>query len=64
MRTMTLKFIPGVLLVAMFLLSSCNPAYKATKSEGTMLAVDSTLDVNPDAEAVALLAKFRSIIKP
>ena len=54
MKRITLKFIPGVFLAVIFLLSSCTSAYKVTKSEGTMVAIDSTWDVNPDAEAVAL----------
>ena len=60
MKRMTLKFIPAVLLVAVFLLSSCSSAYKVTKAEGTMVAVDSTWDVNPDAEAMALLAPYKA----
>ena len=60
MKRITLKFIPGVLLAAAFLLSSCTSAYKVTKSEGTMVAIDSTWDVNPDAEAVALLAPYKA----
>ena len=60
MKRMTLKFIPAVLLVAVFLLSSCSSAYKVTKAEGTMVAVDSTWDVNPDAEAIALLAPYKA----
>ena len=54
MKRITLKFIPGVFLAVIFLLSSCTSAYKVTKSEGTMVAIDSTWDVNPDAEAVTL----------
>lgn len=55
MKRITLKFISGVLLAVVFLLSSCNSVYKVTRSGGTMVAIDSTWDVNPDAEAVALL---------
>ena len=60
MKRITLKFIPGVFLAVIFLLSSCTSAYKVTKSEGTMVAIDSTWDVNPDAEAVALLAPYKA----
>ena len=60
MKRMTLKFIPGVLWIAVFLLSSCHPAYKVTKAEGTMVAIDSTWDVNPDSEAMALLAPYKA----
>ena len=60
MKRITLKFIPGVFLAVIFLLSSCISAYKVTKSEGTMVAIDSTWDVNPDAEAVALLAPYKA----
>lgn len=62
MKRMTLKFLSGVLLVAALLLSSCNSAYKVTKVEGTMVAMDSTWDVNPDAEAAALLAPYKAKI--
>ena len=64
MKRITLKFIPGVFLAVIFLLSSCTSAYKVTKSEGTMVAIDSTWDVNPDAEAVALLAAAQVLGKP
>ena len=60
MKRITLKFIPGVFLAVIFLLSSCTSAYKVTKSEGTMVAINSTWDVNPDAEAVALLAPYKA----
>ena len=60
MKRMTLKLIPAVLWVAVFLLSSCTPAYKVTKTEGTMVAIDSTWDVNPDSEAMALLAPYKA----
>lgn len=62
MKRMTLRFIPIVLLAVMFMLSSCNSTYEVTKNEGTMVAIDSTWDANPDAEAVALLAPYKAKI--
>ena len=60
MKRMILRFTPGVLLAAAFLLSSCHPVYEVTKTEGTMIAIDSTWDAKPNAEAVALLAPYKA----
>ncbi len=60
MKRMTLKFIPSVILAAVFLLSSCHSVYEVAKAEGTMVAIDSTWDIKPDAEAVALLAPYKA----
>ena len=38
------------------LFASCHSAYEVTKAEGRMQPIDSTYDVAPDAEAMALLA--------
>lgn len=62
MKRITLRFVPGVLLAVAFLLSSCGSIYEVTKSEGTMVAIDSTWDANPDAEAVAILAPYKAKI--
>lgn len=62
MKKKTLKFISGAVLGTMFLLTSCRPAYEVTKVEGRMQPIDSTYDVNPDAEAVALLAPYKAKI--
>lgn len=62
MEKRTLKFISGAVLGTMFLLTSCRPSYEVTKVEGRMQPIDSTYDVNPDAEAVALLAPYKAKI--
>ena len=59
MKRITLKFIPGVFLAVIFLLSSCTSAYKVTKSEGTMVAIDSTWDANPDKKATTVLKPYK-----
>ena len=46
----------------MFLFASCHSAYEVTKAEGRMLPIDSTYDVAPDAEAMALLAPYKAKI--
>ncbi|WP_291529980.1 5'-nucleotidase C-terminal domain-containing protein [Bacteroides sp. UBA939] len=60
MRRVTLKFIFGILPAIIFLLSSCHSAYEVTKIESTMVAIDSTWDAKPDAEAIALLAPYKA----
>lgn len=62
MKRKNLKCIPGVLLAALFLFSSCHSAYEVTKSAGTMVPMDSTWDARPDAEAIALLAPYKAKI--
>lgn len=62
MKRISLRLIPVVLLAVTFLLASCHAAYEVTKSEGTMVAIDSTWDANPDAEAMALLAPYKAKI--
>ena len=56
------RFLSGVALGVMFLFASCRSTYEVTKTEGRMYPVDSLLDVNPDAEAVALLAPYKAKI--
>lgn len=62
MKRISLRLIPVVLLAVTFLLASCHAVYEVTKSEGTMVAIDSTWDANPDAEAMALLAPYKAKI--
>ncbi len=60
MKKNYLKFVPGVALAAVFLLTSCHSAYEVTKVEGRMQPIGSTYDANPDAEAMALLAPYKA----
>lgn len=60
MKQRMLKFISGTALGAMLLLASCRPAYQVTHAEGHMNPIDSTLDTQPDAEALALLAPYKT----
>ena len=59
MKKSYLKFVSGAALAMMFLLASCHSACEVTKVEGRMQPMDSTYDVNPDTEAMALLAPIR-----
>ena len=45
-----------------FSLASCHSVYDVTKVEGRMQPIDSVYDVNPDAEAVALLSPYKAKI--
>ena len=56
MKKCYLKIVSGTALAVMFLFASCHSAYEVTKAEGRMQPIDSTYDVAPDAEAMALLA--------
>lgn len=60
MKRMILKIIPCALLLIVLSLSSCESAYKVVQAKGTMVAIDSTWDAKPDAEAVALLAGYKA----
>lgn len=60
MKKKTMKFVPGVALGVMLLLTSCFPTYYVTKVEGRMQPIDSSLDAKPDAGAVALLAPYKA----
>lgn len=44
------------------LLTSCHTSYVVTNVEGGRVAIDSTWDAEPDAEAVALLAPYKAKI--
>lgn len=59
MKKKILKFVSGVALGVFLLLTSCHSTYEVTKAEGSMQSIDSTLDAEPDAEAVALLAPYK-----
>lgn len=62
MKRNYLKFVFGLVSAAMFLFASCRSVCEVTKVEGRMQLIDSTYDVNPDAEAVALLAPYKAKI--
>ena len=62
MKKSYLKFVSGAVLAMMFLLASCHSACEVTKVEGRMQPMDSTYDVNPDTEAMALLAPYKAKI--
>ena len=62
MKKSYLKFVSGAALAMMFLLASCHSACEVTKVEGRMQPMDSTYDVNPDTEAMALLAPYKAKI--
>ena len=62
MKKSYLKFVSGTALAMMFLLASCHSACEVTKVEGRMQPMDSTYDVNPDTEAMALLAPYKAKI--
>lgn len=60
MKRIIIKLIPAALLAVV--VCACRPVYTVVKTEGTMVAVDSTWDVNPDAEAVALLVPYKATV--
>lgn len=60
MKRNYLKLVSVAALGMMFLLVSCRSVYDVTKVEGRMQPIDSTFDVNPDMEAVALLAPYKA----
>ena len=62
MKKCYLKIVSGTALAVMFLFASCHSAYEVTKAEGRMQPIDSTYDVAPDAEAIALLAPYKAKI--
>ncbi len=62
MKRNYLKFVFGLVSAAMFLFASCRSVCEVTKVEGRMQLIDSTYDVSPDAEAVALLAPYKAKI--
>ncbi|MCD8183224.1 MAG: 5'-nucleotidase C-terminal domain-containing protein [Bacteroides sp.] len=62
MKQNYLKSISGVALGALLVLASCHSSCEVTKVEGRMQPIDTTFDVNPDVEAVALLAPYKAQI--
>lgn len=58
MRKITLNSIPLILL-SVVLFASCNSSYKVIKIEGEVVAIDSTWDEKPDAEAMELLVNYK-----
>ena len=49
----------GMALVACLWLSACRPAYEVTRVEGSLVAMDTTWEARPDAEAMALLNPYK-----
>lgn len=62
MKRFYLQHLLELVLIAVFLLTSCHSAYEITKVEGGRVPIDSTWDVKPDAEAVALLVPYKAKI--
>jgi 2',3'-cyclic-nucleotide 2'-phosphodiesterase (5'-nucleotidase family) len=52
----------GILLVSVLMTTGCRATYQVTSIEGTEVMMDSTLDVHPDPQAVALLAPYKTHI--
>lgn len=62
MKKLYLKLLSGAVLTVALLLTSCRSAYEVTKVEGGRVPIDSTWDIKPDAEAIALLAPYKAKI--
>lgn len=62
MRKQFFNLLPGAVLAVVLLLTSCHTSYVVTNVEGGRVAIDSTWDAEPDAEAVALLAPYKAKI--
>lgn len=62
MKRFYLQHLLELVLIAVFLLTSCHSAYEITKVEGGRVPIDSTWDVKPDTEAVALLVPYKAKI--
>jgi 2',3'-cyclic-nucleotide 2'-phosphodiesterase (5'-nucleotidase family) len=56
------QWLVGILLVSVLMAAGCRSTYLVTNVEGTEVAMDSTLDAHPDAQAVALLAPYKAHI--
>ena len=50
----------GTALALLLVLWACRPSYEVTGVEGSRIAMDSTWDARPDAEAQALLAPYKN----
>lgn len=61
-RTNFRLFWAGGALSALLLLASCRPSYELAKVEGCVVPMDSTWSMEPDAEAVALVAPYKARI--
>ncbi len=62
MKKPYLKIFSGTVLSVALLLTSCHSAYEVIKVEGGRVPIDSTWDARPDAEAIALLAPYKTKI--
>lgn len=60
MKKQTFSLLSGAVLSVALLFSSCHSAYEVVKVEGGRIPVNSVWDVEPDAEAVALLAPYKA----
>ncbi|WP_373720365.1 5'-nucleotidase C-terminal domain-containing protein [Bacteroides heparinolyticus] len=62
MKKQIFRFLSGGIMTVALLLASCHSSYKVARMEGGRIPVDSTWDVEPDAEAMALLAPYKQQI--
>ena len=53
------RMFPVTAWALLWALSACRPSYEVARVEGTRVAMDSTWDARPDAEAQALLAPYK-----
>lgn len=59
MKRVMNPILPGALLSAVLLLSSCHSSYEVAKVEGRRIPMDAAWDAVPDVEAQALLAPYK-----
>ena len=62
MKKQIFRFLSGGIMTVALLLASCHSSYQVARMEGGRIPVDSTWDVEPDAEAMALLAPYKQQI--
>lgn len=67
MKQNYLKLVSGVALVGLLMFTACHPSrqvgqYEVTNVKGSMIAIDSTWDANPDSSAIALLKPYKDSI--
>lgn len=61
MKEMRLKQVCGMaLLSGLLLFSACHSSYELTGTKGTRIEINSRYDVNPDVDAVAILAPYKA----
>ncbi|WP_321334642.1 5'-nucleotidase [uncultured Bacteroides sp.] len=60
MKQFYLNRLSGVALVGLLLLSSCHSSYQLKKVEGSRIEISSKWDRNPDKEATAILAPYKT----